>query len=201
MPFPDYSQPVRIVMPLYEQPIIIFTSASSSIATLQDLKERRVSTGLAGSITEELAGYILKALEIQEKDFSRASFDEEESLSALKEGSIDAFFWSGNVADVATMSNMDLTLLPIRGADAETVMQGNPGIFHIGKIPAASSVLDSDFKTLSVTPVLLTMEGFPGDVLQQVLISLSDKYQFEENINADIKAYFHEGTTEYFLTH
>jgi TRAP-type uncharacterized transport system substrate-binding protein len=215
MPFPDYSQPVRIVTPLYEQPILIFTLSNSDIATLQDLRGRRVSIGLSGNVTEELAGYILKALEIQEKDFSRVSLDVNESLSALKAGSVDAFFWSGNPAELAHMSTSGLILLPIRGTEAEAVMQVNPGIFHPSKLSSGSySGLEVDLDTVAVTPALLTMADFPADKLLQVLAEIFESKRLfaevfaggdhstlgnlSEQLSPPAQRYMHEGTIAYF---
>jgi TRAP transporter TAXI family solute receptor len=51
---------VRMVMGFYEQPLHIATKEGTGIASLMDLKGKRVSTGAPNSGTEEQADYVLK---------------------------------------------------------------------------------------------------------------------------------------------
>ncbi|MCA2000858.1 MAG: TAXI family TRAP transporter solute-binding subunit [Chloroflexi bacterium] len=201
MPFPDYSQPVRIVAPLYEQPLFLVTTSNSKVAALSDLKGRRVATGLPQSVTEELAGYVLKALEISEGDFFRASMGLEEALSALTEEKIDAFFWSGRISDLAGISSANLIFLPITNADAETVMRGNPDIFHIAHIPAGQTPsIHNDTQTIAVTFALLAMQDFPADIAEKSLKAFEKRGVDEDLFLSNLAAakYLHEGAAAYF---
>ncbi|MFH1019772.1 MAG: TAXI family TRAP transporter solute-binding subunit, partial [Pseudomonadota bacterium] len=103
-------QPVRIVMGFYEQPLHIVTKEGTGIKSVMELKGKRVSVGAPNSGTEEQAGYVLKAMGIDwNKDLKREKLGAGESVAALKDGKIDAFFWSGAVP---TSSIIDLSTTP-----------------------------------------------------------------------------------------
>ena len=170
------SKPVRLVMGFYEQPLHIVTKEGTGIKTIYDLKGKRVSTGAPNSGTEEQAGYVLKALGIDwDKDFTREKLGASESVAALKDGKIDAFFWSGavptsSIIDLASTPGLKMVLVPIAGEDADKIMAANPGVFHKTKFAAGSYPgIDKDVETIGITAVLVTMDTFPADRLYQIL--------------------------------
>lgn len=176
------AQPVRIVMAFYEQPLHIVTKEGTGITTLADLKGKRVSTGAPNSGTEEQASYVLKALGIDwDKDLTRETLGAAESVAALKDGKIDAFFWSGavptsSIIDLASTPGLKMVLVPISGADADAIMQANPGVFHKSKFAAgAYTGIENDVETLAITAVLATMESFPADRLEKIVATIFDK--------------------------
>ena len=127
---------VRMVMGFYEQPLHIATKEGTGIASLMDLKGKRVSTGAPNSGTEEQADYVLKGLGIDwNKDFTREKLGATESVAALKDGKIHAFFWSGaiptsSIIDLSSTPGLKMVLLPVGGEIAEKIMKENPGVFH-----------------------------------------------------------------------
>jgi len=103
-------------MGFYEQPLHIATKEGTGIKSVTDLKGKRVSTGAPNSGTEEQADYVLKGLGIDwNKDMSREKLGAGESVAALKDGKIDAFFWSGAVP---TSSIIDLATTPAQDGAA-----------------------------------------------------------------------------------
>jgi TRAP-type uncharacterized transport system substrate-binding protein len=200
MPFPEYSLPVRIISPIYEQLLFVVAASNSGVAALSDLKGKRVSTGAPQSATEELAGYVLKGLEINEGDFFRESMNLEEALSALMDKKVDAVFWSGRTSDLANIS-ADLILLPITESDAETVIRVNPDIFHIAHIPAGRiPSIHNDMQTIAVTLALLAMPDFPSDIIVNSLGALEKQGLTEDALllNSTAAQYLHEGAAAYF---
>ncbi|MBE0556538.1 MAG: TAXI family TRAP transporter solute-binding subunit, partial [Proteobacteria bacterium] len=127
---------VRLVLGFYEQPLHIATKEGSGIKSVLDLKGKRVSVGAPNSGTEEQAGYVLQALGIDwNKDIKREKLGAGPSVSALKDGKIDAFFWSGavptsSIIDLASTPGMKMVLLPIGGKIADRIMKAKPGVFH-----------------------------------------------------------------------
>ena len=176
---PDVSaeaQPVRMVMGFYEQPLHIVTTAATGITSVEDLAGKRVSTGAPASGTEEQAGFVLSALGIDwDKDLTREKLGASESVAALKDGKIDAFFWSGavptsSIIDLSSTPGLKMVLLPISGATADKIMQANPGVFHKTKFAAGSYTgVDQDVDALAITAVLNAMESFPEDTVYQIL--------------------------------
>ncbi len=168
---------MRIIMGLYEQPLQIVTGSASGISSLKDLKGKRVSTGAVGSGTEEQAGYLLGALGIDpDKDIIRKKLNLDDSVNGLKEGTLDAFFWSGALpseastegplSNLAVDSKIKMSILPIDSETADMVMKQTPGVFHPMVIKADEYPgMTSDVETLAVTAVLAVMDTFPDDLL------------------------------------
>lgn len=217
---PD-AQPIRIVLAFYEQPLHVVTLESTGITSLADLKGKRVSTGAPNSGTEEQAAYVIKALGMDlDKDITREMLGATESVAALKDGKIDAFFWSGAVPtsaviDLASTPGMKMALLPIAGADADTIMQANPGVFHKSKFVAGSYTgVDADVETLAITAVLTALDSLPADQVSTVVSTVFDKKaeiaavwkgaanltpeSLLSQLSAEAQALLHDGTVEYF---
>jgi uncharacterized protein len=141
-----------------------------------DVKGKRVSTGAPNSGTEEQAGYVLKGLGIDwNKDLTREKLGATESVAALKDGKIDAFFWSGamptsSMIDLATTPGLKMVLLPVSGEAGEKILKANPGVFHKTAFAKGSyRGVDSDVGTVAITAVLTAMEDFPQDRLYQIV--------------------------------
>ena len=187
------SQPVRIVLGLYEHPLHIITRGDSGISRVTDLKGKRVSTGATDSRAEEQAGYVFKALGIDwDRDFTRSKLGVTESAAALKAGQIDAFIWSGAVpstaaptaalADLAADPAVKMTIVPINGNSADAIQKANPGVFHRAYIKKGEYAgLNADVETLAVTAVLATMDSYPSGRLAAILDAIfEDKAELAE---------------------
>ena len=108
----------RALAVLYPNYTHVATSAASGIAGLRDLRGRVVSTGSAGSGTEVIALRVLRAAGIDpDRDIRRQALSVNASVDALKDGKIDAFFWSGglptaSILDLASSIGITARLLP-----------------------------------------------------------------------------------------
>jgi TRAP transporter TAXI family solute receptor len=169
-------QPVRIVMGFYEQPLHIVTKEGTGIKSVMELKGKRVSVGAPNSGTEEQADYVLKGLGYDwNKDFKREKLGASESVAALKDGKLDAFFWSGaiptsSIIDLAATPGLRMVILPVDGEAAEKIMKANPGVFHKTVFPkGVYSGLDADVPAIAITAVLNAMESFPEDRVYQIV--------------------------------
>lgn len=172
---------VRLVLGFYEQPLHIVTKEGTGIKTVMDLKGKRVSTGAPNSGTEEQAEYVLKPLGFDwNKDFSREKLGATESVGALKDGKIQAFFWSGavptsSIIDLASTPGLKLVLIPIDGEVREKIMKANSGVFHSAVFKKESySGLESDVQTIAITAVLTAMDSFPEDRMYEIVKTVFD---------------------------
>lgn len=170
---------VRIVMAFYEQPLHVVTKEGTGIKTLEDLKGKRVSTGAPNSGTEEQAGYVLKGIGIDwDKDLKREKLGASESVAALKDGKIDAFFWSGavptsSIIDLSNTPGLKMVLLPITGDVAKKIMNANPGVFHTTAFKkGAYTGVDADVPTIGITAVIHVMDTFAEERLYQIVDAL-----------------------------
>ena len=172
---------IRLVMGFYEQPLHIVTKEGTGITSVMQLKGKRVSVGAPNSGTEEQADYVLKALGIDwNKDFRKEKLGAGESVAALKDGKIDAFFWSGavptgSIIDMASTPGAKMVLLPVGGETADRIMKANPGVFHKTVFQKGSySGVDRDIDAIAITAVLQAMDTFPADRLYQILTAIFD---------------------------
>src|SRR5256886_10791373 len=93
---------VRTLMVLYPNRMHVVSIEGKGIEKMADLKGKRVSTGSPGSATEVMAFRVIEAASLdKDKDMRRERLGAAESVNALKDGKIDAFFWVGGLPTAA----------------------------------------------------------------------------------------------------
>jgi TRAP transporter TAXI family solute receptor len=108
---------LRTLLILYPNLMHVATVESTGIKTMQDLKGKRVSTGSPGSATEVMAFRLLEAAGLDpNKDVKRERLSVAESVNAVKDRKIDAFFWVGGlptaaVTDLANSPGMKIAMV------------------------------------------------------------------------------------------
>jgi TRAP transporter TAXI family solute receptor len=109
--------PIRALVVMYPNHMHVVTVEGSGITTMEDLKGKRVSTGSPGSATEVFAFRVIEAAGLdRDKDMTRERLGVAESVNAIKDRKIDAFFWVGGlptaaVTDLAATPNAKIKLL------------------------------------------------------------------------------------------
>src|SRR5688572_2658713 len=94
--------PVRTLMILYPNRMHVVTMDGTGISKMADLKGKRVSTGSGGSATEVMAFRVIEAAGLdKDRDMRRERLGVAESVAALKDRKIDAFFWVGGLPTAA----------------------------------------------------------------------------------------------------
>ena len=100
--FTGKAVPVRTLMILYPNRMHVVTIEGTGISKVADLKGKRVSTGSGGSATEVMAFRVIEAAGLdKDKDMRRERLGVAESVNALKDRKIDAFFWVGGLPTAA----------------------------------------------------------------------------------------------------
>jgi TRAP transporter TAXI family solute receptor len=136
--------PVRVLGTLYVNMMHLVTLTTSGIASLADLRGRVVSLGPPGSGTEGIAVEMLRAAGVDPTTgIRRHGLAPGPAADALKDGKLDAFFWSSGaphaaVLDLATGSRHALRLVP--SADVLPALQRLHGgsLFFRADIPASA---------------------------------------------------------------
>src|ERR1700752_3604430 len=102
--------PLQALLVVYPNRMHVVTGEGTGIETMADLKGKRVSTGSPGSATEVMAFRVIEAAGLdKDKDMKRERLGVSESVNAIKDGKIDAFFWVGGIP---TASVTDLAATP-----------------------------------------------------------------------------------------
>src|SRR6185436_10749832 len=94
--------PVRTLMVMYPNRMHVVTIEGTGITKMSDLKGKRVSTGSGGSATEVMAFRVIEAAGLdKDRDMKRERLGVAESVNAIKDRKIDAFFWGGGLPTVS----------------------------------------------------------------------------------------------------
>jgi TRAP transporter TAXI family solute receptor len=94
--------PVRTLVIMYPNRMHVVTIEGTGINSMKDLKGKRVSTGSGGSATEVMAFRVIEAAGLdKDRDMKRERLGVAESVNALKDRKIDAFFWVGGLPTAA----------------------------------------------------------------------------------------------------
>jgi hypothetical protein len=109
--------PIRTLMVMYPNRMHVVSIEGTGINTIKDLKGKRVSTGSGGSATEVMAFRVIEAAGLnKDSDMRRERLGVAESVNALKDRKIDAFFWVGGlptaaVTDLANTPNTKIRMI------------------------------------------------------------------------------------------
>jgi hypothetical protein len=173
-------QKIATLAVLYPSYLHIVALKSSGIASLADLKGKRVSVGSAGSSTESIADRIMVAAGLDPtKDITRDNLGVAESAGALKDGKTDVFFWIGGVPtpavkDLIATNGADITFIGT-GDVAGKLAEAYPGVYGSGKLKKeAYEILEADLDTLVVDNVLIVPEALDGALVKEVLAAVFD---------------------------
>jgi len=108
---------LQTLLVVYPNRMHVVTIEGTGIDTLADLKGKRVSTGSPGSATEIMASRAIEAIGLdKDKDFQRERLGVAESVNAITDRRIDAFFWVGGIptaaiASLATTAGVKMKLI------------------------------------------------------------------------------------------
>jgi uncharacterized protein len=106
--------PMQALAQIYDNYTQVVAKQGSGIEKIADLKGKRVSVGAPNSGTEVIADRILEEAGIDPNSgIKREGLGVDESVQAMKDGSIDVFFWSGGlptgaVTDLTTSEQITL---------------------------------------------------------------------------------------------
>ena len=167
--------PARSLAVLYTNYTHIVTLEGTGIERIADLHGRVVSTGAPGSGTEIVAFRVLEAAGLDsDTDVSRQSLGASQSVGALKDGKLDAFFWSGGlptgaILDLATTPGMTLRLVP--SDDVLPILQARYGdtVYREIVVPrSAYPDLEADVRVVGVSNILAVHESMPDDLAYDI---------------------------------
>jgi hypothetical protein len=176
--FDGRAQPIEALTALYPNFTQVVVRAGAGVDSIADMKGKRVSTGSPQSGTEVIANRLLRAAGLDpEKDVKRQRLALDKTVEAMKDGSIDALFWSGGlptpgIKDLFTARRGEVRLLDV----ARFLPQLNRryGDFYArGAIPAGTYGA-GEAGTIRVTNVLLVRKGFDPALAEQLVRVLFD---------------------------
>ncbi len=170
----SFTAPVKAaaLAQLYTNYTHVVAKAGTGIDTVADLRGKRVSIGSPGSGTEVIALRVLEAAGLNaDRDLRKAGLGVGESVGALRDGTIDAFFWSGGlptagVTDLATSDR--IVLLPT--AQYLSALQGKYGqAYQRDVIPSGTyKGVDRQVEVVGVPNLLVVNQEMPEEQAYQI---------------------------------
>ncbi len=164
---------------LYTNYTQVVAPAGSGINSIEDLRGRSVSVGSPGSGTEIIALRVLEAAGIDpDSDIDRQQLGVDESVDAVRDGTVEAFFWSGGlptgaVTDLATTNQ--IVLLPT--VDYLGALRSQYGeVYEETIIPAGTyEGVDEDVSVIGVPNYLVVNESMDEELAYQITRLLFDQ--------------------------
>lgn len=209
--------PVRTLMVLYPNRMHVVSVEGRGISKMADLKGKRVSTGSPGSATEVMAFRVIEAVGLdKDKDMKRERLGVAESVNAVKDGKIDAFFWVGGLptAAVTDLANTPGTKLKmIDHSEAVAAMNKKYGNLYVeDTIPKdVYRGMDSDNKQATVMNILVAHQSMDDKTAYNIVKTIFDKrdeliavhkeavnFKLENQKASATPIPFHPGAVKYF---
>ncbi len=209
--------PLKTLMILYPNRMHVVSVEGRGVAKMADLKGKRVSTGSPGSATEVMAFRVIEAAGLdKDSDMKRERLGAAESVNAIKDGKIDAFFWVGGlptaaVTDLANTPNTKLKM--IDHADVVPAMNKKHGNLYVeDSIPKdVYKGMDADNKQATVMNILVVHESMDDKTAYNIVKAIFDKrddliavhkesanIKLENQRSAASPIPFHPGAAKYF---
>jgi len=208
---------VRTLMVLYPNRMHVVTIEGMGIEKMSDLKGKRVSTGSPGSATEVMAFRVIEAAGLdKDRDMRRERLGVAESVNAIKDRKIDAFFWVGGlptaaVTDLGATPGVKIKL--VDHADVVAKMNAKYGdLYVMDTIPSKTYPgQDKDNANATVWNILVTDDKMSNDLAYNIVKIIFDKkadlvavhkeaenfdYKYQLKKNSSIP--WHPGALKYF---
>lgn len=163
---PDDTRAPRALARVYDEFVHVVVPASSTVTTLAQLRGARVSVGAPESGVFFVAKRMLDVAGIAaDTDIKAENLGINDSVAALRAGTIDAFFWTGGlptggVADLAKA-------MPVRLLDLSDLLEALRKIYPVyapGTVPAAMYGIAKPITTVLVRNFLLVPAGMTDDL-------------------------------------
>ena len=179
--FKGNAVPLRTLMVLYPNRMHVVTVEGRGINSMTDLKGKRVSTGSPGSATEVMAFRVIEAAGLdKDRDMKRERLGVAESVNAVKDGKIDAFFWVGGlptaaVTDLANTPNTKVKL--VDHANLVPVMNKKYGNLYVEDsiAKAVYKGMYSDNKQATVMNILVSHQNMDDKTAYNIVKTIFDK--------------------------
>jgi TRAP transporter TAXI family solute receptor len=172
--------PVRTLMVLYPNRMHVVTIEGTGINSIKELKGKRVSTGSGGSATEVMAFRVIEAAGLdKDRDLRRERLGVAESVAALKDRKIDAFFWVGGlptaaVTDLANSPGVKIKM--IDHADLVPAMNKKYGNLYV-KDAISKDVyrgMDKDNQQATVMNILVAHQKMDDKTAYNIVKAIFD---------------------------
>ena len=172
---------MKALAQIYDNYTQVVAKRGSGIAAIADLKGKTVSVGAPNSGTEVIADRILEEAGIDPKSgIKREGLGVDESVQAMKDGSIDAFFWSGGLPTgaITDLTTSDKITLLDTTEFTDALKQKFGEVYQDSTIPSGTyKGVSEDVPTIAVPNYLVVNETMDEQLAYDLTKLLFDRKQ------------------------
>src|SRR5215203_3019349 len=215
--FKSAKVPLQSLLVLYPNRMHVVTIEGTGVEKIGDLKGKRVSTGSPGGATEVMAFRVIEAAGLdKDKDMKRERLGVAESVNAIKDRKIDAFFWVGGiptaaVTDLAATPGMKMKLID-HGNLVEKMNAKYGKLYTSAKIKGGSYPgYDKDNSIAEVWNLIVTGDKMSNEDAYAIVKTLVEKkadivavhkeaesFSLDNQVQERSPIPFHPGALKYF---
>jgi uncharacterized protein len=165
---------LRLIATLYPENVHVVVRKSLGLQSIAQLKGLNVALDEPGSGVLVNARQILRAYGLTERDIKPAYIKGPAAAQRMKEGTLDALFFVGGVPSefVSELAaTTDIALLPIDGAEAQTLRVGD-GFFTASSFAAQAYKGTAAVNTLAVGAQWFTTSDANADLIYKLTKNL-----------------------------
>lgn len=167
----DGYERLRALARMHDDYLQVIVRNDLPVKRLGELAGMRVSIGAPESGVEIIAKHLLKSANVSIRGVNLGLDD---SAKAMREGKLDAFFWSGGLpTDAITKLTRDLGVRMLDLSDVLQTFRQEHSVYGSATLPASTYNLDSGpVITLVVRNFLLVTESMSDDVAEALVRQL-----------------------------
>lgn len=169
--------PIQAAARLYDEYVHVVVRADSDLFQLADLHNRSVSLGRNGSGVNVVATRALQATGVEVAKLHDKELTLNESIEALQQSEIDAFFWVGGLPTpgiVKLAEGMSIRMIPIDAQTVQRINETNAGVYRAAEFPAGMYGSTESTATMTVPNLLVVAENAQPEFVRGVLEVLFD---------------------------
>jgi TRAP transporter TAXI family solute receptor len=169
---------LRAVGSLYPEPVHVLVRADSPLASMSDLKSRRIAIGQQGSASRTTALRVLEAHGLSTKDIKPLELSISDALIGLRQKEVDAVIQVIGVPADSIRDALDevpLRLLPLSERAVATLVAAKAGYFAYAIPRGAYATQKQDVRTVGTAALLLV-----GSDLSETEVGTLTRFVFEK---------------------
>lgn len=175
---------LRALASVYPNAVQIVALADSGIASLADLRGKRVSVGAPGSGTEVNASTLLAANGITDADITPERLNFNETADALRDGAIDAGFWSvgpptSSILNLA--ATREITLIPLSAEEIANAQSAEPVFAPYTLAAGMYDGVEEPVATISIPNALVVSADMDEELAYQITRTI---FEFVDELRA-----------------
>lgn len=188
--FPDPVPGLRIIAPLWPNPVNIMVPAGAGIETFGDVRGRRMSVGSAGSGTEQVSRLLLGAWGMSYDDVQERFLTFSEAGAGIRDGSLDlanihVAYPASAVLEATTTG--DATIIPLEGPEVDALIDEHPQFYRFEIPSGVYRGVDEAVPTVAELNWIVAREDLDPEIVTMVLDILQQERERLIQVNEIVR--------------